>query len=69
MTIESAQRATIALTVDDVINKLCSNMYVNIIENGHSIVYCKAIKLNEHLKRRYVKCIMSESKYSIQIYI
>lgn len=62
-------RLITGITVGDVVNKLCSSDYVNIIENGHSIVYCKAIKLNEELKRRYVKRIMVESKYSLQIYI
>lgn len=60
---------TLNLTVEDVINKLCPNTYINIIENGYSKVYCKAIKLNEDLKRRYVKCIMGDSRYAIQIYI
>lgn len=57
------------LTVEDVINKLSLNTYINLIDNGHSIAYCKADKLSEHLKRRYVKLIAGESMYSIQIYI
>lgn len=60
---------TMTLTVEDIINKLSLNTYINLIDNGHSVAYCKANKLSEQLKRRYAKSINGESRYSIQIYI
>lgn len=60
---------TMYLTVADVINKLSLTTYINLIDSGHSVAYCKGIQLNDNLKRRYVKLIAGESKYSIQIYI
>lgn len=42
------------LTVEDVINKVLINTYINLIDCGHSVVYCKANKINDNLKRRYV---------------
>jgi hypothetical protein len=60
---------TMTLTVGEVTSKLGTCVYVNIIDGVHSIVYCKVEKLSAELKMRTVKWIMSESKYSIQIYI
>lgn len=57
------------LTVEDVINKVSITTYINLIDCGHSVVYCKGNKINDNFKRRYVKWIAGESKYSIQIYI
>lgn len=60
---------TMLVTVEDVINKLSLDTYINLIDSGHSVAYCKANQLNDNLKRRYVKSINGESRYSIQIYI
>lgn len=57
------------LTVEDIINKVSLTTYINLIDNGHSVAYCKADKLTENLKKRYVKSIEGEGRYSIQIYI
>lgn len=59
---------TMNVTVD-VINKLNPTTYINLIDSGHSVAYCKANQLNDNLKRRYIKIINGDSKYSIQIYI
>lgn len=58
-----------ALTVEDVINILSLTTYINLIDNGHSVAYCKGIQLNDNFKKRYVKSICGESRYTIQIYI
>lgn len=60
---------TMPLTVADVINKLSPTTYINLIDSGHSIAYCKGTQLKDNLKRRYVKLIGGESKYTIQIFI
>lgn len=60
---------TMTLTVGEVTSKLGTGVYVNIIDGIHSIVYCEVEKLSVELKMLFVKRIMSESKYSIQIYI
>lgn len=60
---------TMSLTVEDIINKLSNTTYINLIDSGHSVAYCKANQLNDNLKRRYVKSINGESKYSIQIHL
>lgn len=60
---------TMPLTVADVINKLSLTTYINLIESGHSVSYCKGIQLNDSFKRRYVKSICGESQYTIQIHI
>lgn len=60
---------TMTMTVEDIINKLSIDTYINLIDGLHSVAYCKANHLNDNLKRRYVKWIAGESKYSIQIYI
>lgn len=60
---------TMPLTVRDIINKLSLTTYVNLIDCGHSVAYCKGIQLNDDFKRRYVKSICGESQYSIQIHI
>ena len=57
------------LTVRDIINKLSLTTYINLIDSGHSVAYCKGIQLNDDFKRRYVKSICGESQYSIQIHI
>lgn len=61
--------ASMALTVEDVINKLSLTTYINLIDNGYSVAYCKGIQLNDKFKRRYVKSICGESQYTIQIHI
>ena len=55
--------------VEDIINKLSITTYINLIEGAHSVAYCKAVHLNDNLKRRYVKWIAGESRYSVQIHI
>lgn len=60
---------TMPLTVADVINKLSLTTYINLIDSGYSVAYCKGYQINDKLKRRYVKSINGESKYTIQIYI
>lgn len=60
---------TMPLTVADVINKLSLTTYINLIDSGHSVAYCKGYQINDNLKRRYVKLIAGESKYTIQIFI
>ena len=60
---------TLNLTVEDIINKLSITTYINLIEGAHSVAYCKAVHLNDNLKRRYVKWIAGESRYSVQIHI
>lgn len=60
---------TMPLTVRDIVNKLSLTTYINLIDNGRSVAYCKGIQLNDKFKRRYVKSICGESQYSIQIHI
>ena len=50
-----------SLTVDDIINILSLTTYINLIDSGHSVAYCKGIQLNDNFKRRYVKSICGES--------
>lgn len=57
------------LTVADVINKLSLTTYINLIDNGKSVSYCKGYQINDNLKRRYIKLIAGESQYTIQIWI
>lgn len=57
------------LTVSDIINKLSLTTYVDLIDHGHSVAFCKGIQLNDDFKRRYVKSICGESQYTIQIHI
>ena len=59
-----------ALTVEDAINKLSLTTYINLIDNGYSVAYCKGIQLNDKFKRRYVKSICGEkSIYYTDTYI
>lgn len=38
------------LTVEDVIIKVSIDTYINLIDCGHSVEYCKANKINDNLK-------------------
>lgn len=60
---------TMSLTVEDIINILSITTYINLIDSGCSVAYCKGVQLNDDFKRRYVKSICGESRYTIQIHI